>query len=465
MKFRTFLTTLVLFLFFFNLGIVIICISTFKDTVNSEKEKCLNEHYFIVSGLAKDFYSLENRNVDIDNSLEALFKPYKFLYQNKKVAFALYKNDEILYSNNFCSIQQYNLSETPDNANRLSSTYKINNKNYIVISGKFPAPYESYSMIYFYDITNYINSWTHMKNKLFLAGFVLSVFFAFGLFLLLNRIFKPLSQVSEISKNIANGEYETRLEIKGNDELSQMAQSFNHMADEIERQIAELVESSKRKQQFVDSFAHELKTPLTAIYGYAEYMQKATMSEDDRLSALNFIMSESQRLQTLAFQLLELANLKNNEMVFKQIKLSELFQSIHQTLQGKLLEKNINIEYFFETEYLLGDMCLLESLFINLIDNAIKACSTGGHIEVKAFAENENKIFCLKDNGKGMSSKVIPQITEPFYRAEKSRNRKDGGAGLGLALCKQIAQCHNANLEFFSYPLKGTKVKITFTTL
>lgn len=465
MKSRTFLTTLVLFLFFFNLGIVIICISIFNNNVNSQKEKCLNEHYFIVSGLAKDFYSIENRNVDIDSSLDTLFKPYKFLYENKNVTFELYKNDEIVYSNNFYCMQDYDLLKTPENENRISSIHKIDNKNYIVVSGKLPSPYESYSMVYFYDITDIINSWNHMKNKLFLAGLILSMFFAFGLFLLLNRIFKPLSKVSEISHNIANGEYETRLEIKGNDELSQMAQSFNNMADEIQRQILELTESSKRKQQFIDSFAHELKTPLTAIYGYAEYMQKANMSEDDRLSALNFIMSESQRLQELAFQLLELANLRNNQLVCKKLKLPELFSSINQTLKGKLLEKNIRIEYLFETEYLFGDICLLESLFINLIDNAIKACSTGGHIQVKSYIENEKIIVSIEDNGKGMSSEVIPQITEPFYRAEKSRNRKDGGTGLGLALCKQIVDCHNANLEFISYPEKGTKVKITFTTL
>ncbi|MGR6109237.1 HAMP domain-containing protein, partial [Staphylococcus aureus] len=130
--------------------------------------------------------------------------------------------------------------------------------------------YDSYTMVYLYDATDAITAWKHMKNVLFFAGFILSCLLALGLMLLLNRIFKPLSQISQTSRNIAAGAYETRLPVSGRDELSEMAQSFNHMAYEIQRQMTELIDAADKKQQFIDNFAHELRTPLTAIYGYAE---------------------------------------------------------------------------------------------------------------------------------------------------------------------------------------------------
>lgn len=337
-------------------------------------------------------------------------------------------------------------------------------KTYVIVSGKLPIPFDSYALVYIYDITDAISSWSYLKNMLFLASFVLCVLLAFGLLIILNRIFRPLQQISQTSKDIANGAYETRLPVSGHDELSEMAQSFNHMAEEIQHQMAELIDTADKKQQFIDNFAHELRTPLTAIYGYAEYMQKAVLSEDDRLSALNYIMSESRRLQTIAFQLLELANLQNNLITCEEQKVSRLFEMVRQTLYSKLAEKNIHIEFSSEIETIRGDACLLESLLINLIDNAIKACGKGGHIFVCADNEAGKKTVSIRDNGKGMTPEVLSQIMEPFYRGEKSRNRSDGGAGLGLAICKQIALHHGAELNFTSCPGKGTTAKIIFTT-
>ena len=228
--------------------------------------------------------------------------------------------------------------------------------------------------------------------------------------------------------------------------------------------MTELKVAADRKQQFIDNFAHELRTPLTAIYGYAEYVQKAAVSEDDRLSALDYIMSESRRLQTIAFQLLELANLQNHQITCEEVDVAGLFERVRQTLSARLIGRDVQLDFNAEIETLYGDACLLESLLINLVDNALKACAEGGHIVVGAMQETGRKTLTAQDDGKGMSPEVLAQITEPFYRAEKSRSRSDGGAGLGLALCKQIAACHGAQLSFTSRPGAGTTAKVTFTT-
>lgn len=464
MKNRTFLATLTLFLVAFNLGILIISVATFKDTVHRAEERSLGEHYFITSALIKDFQAVESRGMDLEGAISSLLQPYSYLSGDNKVKLAFYKSKELIYSNQLEVKIPNRFLEPPRDGSRLVSIQNTDDRSNVIVSGKLPAPYDVYTMVYFYDTTDAMTTWKQMKNMLFLSGLIISCLLALGLLLLLNRIFKPLAQISQNSRNIAVGAYGTRLPVKGNDELSEMAQSFNHMAEEIQRQMTELITSADKKQQFIDNFAHELRTPLTAIYGYAEYMQKAALSEDDRLSAIGYIMSESRRMQTMAYQLLDLANLKNDQITWEANNVSELFQTVKQTLHNQIADKEIQIEYICELDVIWGDAVLLQSLFVNLIDNAIKACDMGGRIIMQAVMEDGKKTVCIRDNGKGMTAEVLQHITEPFYRVEKSRNRKDGGAGLGLAICKQIVLRHDAELEFVSHPDEGTTAKITFTT-
>lgn len=435
----------------------------FQGEIKRAKERSLGEHYFITSAIIKDFSAMKEREIDIDASIIDLLKPYQYLLGNSD-CIELYKDKELLYSSQNEIVQKSNLLEPPDGGDRLVTIQKSNGMSYAIVYGKLPEPHQSYVLVYIHDITNIIKAWSHLKNILFFIGFVLSIFLALGLMIVLNRIFRPLMQISQTSKKIANGQYDTRLLVSGQDELSEMAQSFNHMAEEIQRQMTKLREAAEKKQQFVDNFAHELRTPLTAIYGYAEYMQKAVISEDDRLSALNYIMSESRRLQTVAFQLLELANLQNNQISIEDLKLHSLFDVVRKTIYVKYRGKNLKIKFVSEIKTIRGDAYLMESLLINLIDNAAKACGESGSIVVSAAKEEGKKVIKVQDNGKGMNAETLVQITEPFYRADKSRNRNDGGAGLGLALCKQIALSHNAKLSFKSQIGEGTTAKISFTT-
>jgi two-component system OmpR family sensor kinase len=465
MKHRTFLATLILFLLFFNLGILMISLATFRDMIDRSKEKSLGEHYFMTSALVKDFDALILREVNIDDSLSELLQPYQYMTDEEKVRLTLYKNNEPIYMDLLETKLAASIADiaVPEDGDRLIWLKEKNEHTYIAVAGKLPHPYSSYTLLYLYDIREEVQSWKDMMNILFILGAFLSGVLALLLLLLLNRIFKPLSQITQTSRDIALGAYETRLSVSGHDELSEMAQSFNHMADEIQRQMNELIQEADNKQRFIDNFAHELRTPLTAIYGYAEYIQKASVSEEERLSAVNYIMSESRRMQAMAYQLLELANLKNDQLNLVKLDLPELFQLVLHTLHKKIAEKNLQVELDCKIDSIIGDTYLLESLLVNLADNAIKACDMGGHVILSAVKEGEAVTISIRDNGKGMSPEELKHATEPFFRGDKSRNRKDGGAGLGLAICSQIAACHNAKLEIISQLGKGTTVKINFT--
>ncbi len=464
MKRRTFLMTLLLFLITIHIGIMLIAIHTYRETMGQAKESSSAVHYYISSGLLRDITALDSRGIDYKQGIADLSQPYGILAENQKAGIALYDNNTLVYSS-LDGEGESDLFELPQNGDRRITLKKNGDSLAVWVAGRLPEPYNNYALVYRSDIFSTLHGWNRMKNTMFVVGLIISGFLAIGLQLLLNRLFQPLRDISNTSKRIAAGDYATRLTIKGTDELAAMAQSFNQMADEIQRQMQELVATAENKQLFIDNFAHELKTPLTTIYGYAEYIQRAAISDDEKHFALECILSESSRMQTMAYQMMELANLRSDQIHMEPLSLEDLFQKVKQAMLLKATEKKIDLLFYCEIPKIYGDANLLESLFINLIDNAIKASNPGSPIMVKAFEYDETPMITVEDKGKGIPQKALSQVTQPYYRVEKHRHRVDGGAGLGLAICEQIVARHKAKLALTSNPGTGTTATITFTTL
>ncbi len=465
MKLRTFLLTFILFLLFFYSGILLVSAMTLMNNLESSKDRSLREHYFIASSYAKDLNALESRGISIDEGIESLYHSYFNFYGKQKVILTISKDSKQLYTNLIG--ESYKLPEIPNHIKvneRLVSIEKLANKEHIRVAGTLPTPYDSYTLAYYYNVSDIISSWNKMTFMLFLLGMLICGLLAVCLLVVLNRVFKPLQLISTASKSIAQGQYGNRIKVKGNDELTEMAESFNHMAEEIQDQMQQLATTVEQKQQFVDNLAHELRTPLTSIYGYAEYIQKIVRTEEDRLFATNYIMSESRRLQNIANRLLEMATLRTSESERKKVEMSVLIRDVEQSLSMKAKEQQIKISYEYYFNTLFCDADLMHILLVNLIDNALKACSPGGSIKLLAYIENEHKVIAVQDNGKGLSKEHLIHITEAFYRVDPSRTRSAGGAGLGLTLCKQIAVNHDAELSFSSEIGKGTTAKLTFTS-
>jgi signal transduction histidine kinase len=238
------------------------------------------------------------------------------------------------------------------------------------------------------------------------------------------------------------------------------------MAERIEEQIKLLEEEAASKQQFIDNFAHEIRTPLTSIYGYAEYIQKAPLDEHGVIDSTQSIINEANHMKRIADSLLKLATLRNFTLTKSAISIPHLFEDVEQTLKSALLEKDILLICRYDIETLEGQEDLIKSLLLNLCSNSIKFCTpSSGRIFLEATVKDDKTVLSVTDNGCGISREELSKITEPFYRADKARSREQGGAGLGLALCKQIAELHGAEMSIESSTGVGTSVKITFTTL
>ena len=291
-------------------------------------------------------------------------------------------------------------------------------------------------------------------------GSLVSLFLAICMYFILKKLSGPLEELRKTTEVIEAGDFSVTAVEKGNDEFTLLAKSFNAMLFTINSQMTALENEAERKQMLVDNLAHELRTPLTSIHGYAEYLEKANTTEERRLIAAKYIMSESERLQKISEILLDGAFIRENAIEMSEIDISIVISDVVEKLQLKANKAQIDVTYDIKAVMVTGNETLLSMLFYNLTENAIKACSVGGKVSIY---HTENEIV-IEDNGKGMTEEQLLHITEPFYRTDKSRSRAEGGAGLGLALCKQIVHTHKADMHFESEVQKGTKIFIKFTS-
>ncbi len=464
MKKRTFFVMLTLFLIFLNSMIVIVSIVILNDKLSTVRDRCLAEHYVIASSLIGDIQALDQRENNVEEKIGQLMGSYIRYLQGKGSGLAVSFSGEWIYKSSAHMLKN-NTNFPPDTDYRQERiVYMENETNPVLcVYGRFPAPWQEYGLMYTGSLSDIISSWRYMKNILFFMGAVMMFAMAFFLFQFLNIIFRPLRQISSASTNIANGNYESRLLVKGKDEIASVAHNFNLMAEQVEMQIMYLQEIAEQKQKFIDNFSHELRIPLTAIYGYAEYIQKAHISVEERYECTQFIMSECTRLQNMAYQLLDMALLRSDEIEEEDCSVATLFEQSGRVMYVRAGEKRINLSYTMSGNFIIrGNMEQLLILFNNLIDNAMKASPPEGEICVSAYLKENRTVVEVEDHGIGMEPDQISHIKEAFYRVDKARSRAVGGAGLGLSICERIVQLHHAELTFTSERGKGTIVRLLF---
>lgn len=272
---------------------------------------------------------------------------------------------------------------------------------------------------------------------------------------------RRLRRLTVAVRRIAGGNLSTRSNIRSQDEFGQLSRDFDTMADKLQENIHSLEEEMQRQEAFMGAFAHELKTPMTSIIGYADLLRQNSLDDTTRTIAANYIFSEGQRLEKLSFKLLELLLVQKDPPAMRNVSLPKFLQEIDRALSPVLRSKGIRLICRSDPGTAAMEPDLVKSLLYNLVDNAAKAMDGEGVIAVKAGPIPGGCQFQVADNGRGMEEAELSRITEAFYRVDKSRSRKQGGAGLGLALCREIVELHQGSLKFHSAPGTGTRVLVT----
>ena len=277
---------------------------------------------------------------------------------------------------------------------------------------------------------------------------------------LVRLVLRPISTLKQNAGLIAAGIYDKRIESSEQDEVGELAAHFNSMAEAVESRVHELRDEADRRTMFMSALTHELKTPMTSISGNAQTLLRTKMDEYEREDALMRIDAECTRIERLSQKLMQLIVLHHNDSVrMEQTGVVALLESVRLSSAEQIKQRGLSLKISNIMDTLKMDMDLLSSLLLNLIDNAGKASGRGDTIELAAHGDT----IYVKDHGKGIPQSELDKITQPFYMVDKSRSRKAGGIGLGLALSAEIARLHGARLEFESVVGKGTTVKVVFT--
>lgn len=318
---------------------------------------------------------------------------------------------------------------------------------------------QNYDVWHYKDVTDIHNN----SKKLFLQGlaaaFLLTGLIAVVLVVVIRLVMKPIYSLKDSADEIAGGNYESRITVRRRDEIGEISENFNRMADKVEEHVKELADTNERQLQLMGSLAHELKTPMTAIIGYSDILLKMRLPQEEKEKALRYIGSESRRLSRLSAKMLELTGLyKDGEKTIekKPVQVKTLLENVNRLMTFRLKEKGLSLTIKMTSDQLchLMDEDLITSLLMNLLDNACKASYEGGNIEIEAW----EKGISVKDHGIGIPEEEIDKIQEAFYMVDKSRARAAGGSGLGLSLCRKIAELHNGTLVIESQSGEGMKV-------
>lgn len=270
----------------------------------------------------------------------------------------------------------------------------------------------------------------------------------------------PLRRLSKVTRAIASGDLSCRAELSGKDEIGILAVDFNNMAERLEQNINEIKDTMRRQEEFMGGLAHELKTPMTSIIGYADLLRGHTLTESNRRDAANYIFMEGRRLEVLSLKLLDLIVLKRTDFTLLPVCIANIVEDAAKLLKPVLGKRDVQLSYDCDDGACMLEPDLFMSLLLNLIDNARKALDTGGDILIKSRTTGDLCEISITDNGRGIPEDELNKIKDAFYRVDKSRSRAQGGVGLGLRLCDEIAALHGGEISFESELGKGTTVTV-----
>lgn len=281
--------------------------------------------------------------------------------------------------------------------------------------------------------------------------------------LIIRILLKRLSTLDQSAREIAQGRYDVRIEEEGSDELRDLSHDMNDLASAVQEKIEKLEKVAEEREMFIGDFAHEMKTPLTSILGYSQMLELLpSLSEEQQKQYAGIIHEEASRMKALSSKILELTVLHAETIDKKKTNIQKLSEEVNISVQPLFQEEGKSLVVHSEEVFIGADETLFKSLLYNLIDNARKACDTGGKVFVSSQTDHDKVILTVSDNGCGMNKDELEKAAEPFYRVDKARSRKAGGAGLGLSLCKRIVELHGGTMHMESEKGKGTVVTLTF---
>lgn len=382
------------------------------------------------------------------------------LNNNFTVPVTLYDKEGKCIFSSMSALPDIDTSYSPDSGSIFFKIEQNGDKYSIFVHDVISSDEHEIYLVTETDISQVVDKQEMMHNyfqRIYMI--ILCVVFP-AIFLLTGMITAPIKNVSKAAKRIAGGNYSERISFSGHDEICELADNFNQMAERVEEKIDELSGIAKQKEEFAANFAHEIKTPMTSVIGYADMLYQKDLSREQVKSAAYYIWNEGMRLEALSLKLMDLFVLDKQDFKLEKMDVKELFRDISEGIYPVCKKNGVIFHMGLENGKIYVDFDLLKTMILNMVDNAVKAdCSD---IWIVGKAGREGYVIQIADNGKGIPKNELGRITEAFYMVDKSRSRKQHGAGIGMALVAKIAAIHHAKMKIESDGKSGTVLSFTF---
>ena len=466
-KIKIFLLCIAVYIITLVVTCITITENSYQNILKSEVERFLKEEGNTHFSIGLYIMASEKQNGNI--SIRSFGQNIVDMFSSKDTTVELYDENLDLIAGSLGRYWNYTSREELKQALNNNKNYVFrqkDNNHYLFVSSMLKISNQRIILSVIKNVT-YVDYLKTSQYKLFVqVGFIGLIFVAIISYFISGLVIKPIERLTATAKNITSGNYGVRVHVnKNKDEVGQMAQQFNIMTDELEKRISELQSESENKQLFIDNLTHELRTPLTSIIGYSDFLHSTKNYDDDTLNkSLGYIKSEGKRMLKMVSQMMDMILLKKNSLKLEKEYIRPLLEEVVAVLINKARDKKISLIIEGDDMLLNFDRDILKGVLINLTDNAINASNPEQEQEVilgTDYSQNSNIIY-VKDYGKGIIKEDLAKILEPFYRVDKARSRKDGGMGLGLAICNEVVRAHNATLIVESEIGKGTIFKIQF---
>jgi len=263
---------------------------------------------------------------------------------------------------------------------------------------------------------------------------------------------KPISKLTAATKLLANGSYDVELDTYRHDEIGELSKSFLRMAKKLEQ-------ADDMRKEFISNISHDIQSPLSNIKGYTNLLENEDANPEMRAQYISIINDEISRLSSLTKQMLLLASLDRNEDILKKksFNVGQQLRDLVRTYQWVLgEEKDLMLSYTLPDIEFIGDPSLLNTVWDNLLTNAIKYTNPGGSIDLSIDVKAEYMIVRFSDTGIGMKPEELERIFDRFYRADSARTRSIEGTGLGLSIAAAIVKLHGGQIHVRSTENEGT---------
>lgn len=288
--------------------------------------------------------------------------------------------------------------------------------------------------------------------KLGTQTFIITLIAAFGLgILLIVLLTRNLRRVVVAVKEFEKGNYHARIPVKQDGELADLANTFNHMADTILKNIEELKEVDALRRELIANVSHDLRSPLSVIHGYIETLmiKNDTLSDEERVQYLQIVLKSSERLNKLVADLFELSKLEADQVKvqYEKFNIHDLLDDTARQYQLAAKSRKVTLKSSFSGEAMVNaDLVLMHRAIQNLVDNALKYTPENGEVEISAKANNGNVEVWVSNSGDGIPKEQLEHIFDRYYMLPKDKSKSEG-SGLGLAIVKKIMDIHQFGIK------------------